>query len=109
MHLAESNDASSLSKAISDAKLAIQMHPTGWRGYHRLGMAYKSKGKLEKALEQLEMALALGPPQEWSKTMREEVSALRVRHQIAIQARDDDLAPHPELNVEGEWFDAEES
>ena len=32
-------------KAKADAKLAIHMRPTWWRGYYRLGMAYKAKGE----------------------------------------------------------------
>jgi hypothetical protein len=50
---------------------------------------------LEKALIQMRRASALDPE---NKTVGAELSALR--QEVGIQSRDDNLAPHPELDPE---------
>jgi tetratricopeptide (TPR) repeat protein len=93
----DKNSNKLLEKATVEAKLAVQLRPAWWRGYQRLAAAYRARDKPEKALYQLDIAIALNPE---DPKLRDEVSVLR--QEIGSRSRGDNLVPRPELDTEEE-------
>ena len=86
--------------AIKDAEMAIELRPSWWRPYYRLGCAFDAENQLKKAITQFETALALNPEE---KCIKEKL--YKVRQQFGIETRDECLAPHPELMSEEEQME----
>lgn len=92
MHL-ELND---IPNAKDDAKAAIHLNITWWRGYARLASAYEKSKKYEKAIKNYEIALQMNAPEVNNRTLND--SLCHCRFTLGRINRMESLQPHNFIN-----------